>query len=1028
MSGELKYTSARATPELVGRKEILAQIEQAIRDVPHAYLIDIQGGGGIGKTRLVNHVLEKLAPALDPAPRVAKYPVDLYHSRNHSREGLLESLYDALGATEPEFQNYLEQKKALQRISDLAELSKQRDALVSAFLGDLNQVGKERRLVFALDTTERLFFESDPIQQRLGLEEEKIAVLNWLLRDFLPRIENAVILLSGRAERGSLRPDLQKIQGKKFLPIDLQGLTEDEALEYFDAVIRACEEPGELQDLEAAKSIQKLSPDQRRVIFYSLCDVTEGTLTIRPIWLALAIDYWVCAGHLLPEWTLAVADARKQATQDHTATRDALGKRLFESLRASERMADEVILALGLATKGADADLLSHILGSDKAEIERALQIIRPLSFVKIRPDDKRYFLHDEMYALLQRHGWGLDTSEPRVTKTLQRITDWYNTRIDNHRKKITTLYEQQEKTFYATPEVIQERLALQDAWVEDLHYQLRLDPRRGFETYFRYSDDAIAAGNEALDAQLRSELLAFWRTHDPNWKKEDIQGLRRADVEADAAIRWVKRLIEGGDKAKARHIIERLRSDASDLIRSSGRLAEIQLDLWDARADAYEAKLEDAEEKLKRQIQELVQIPRSLVRDAILALAYNHLGYVYRSTGRYLGAIHHYEQARSMWRNVKIEVEQANTLTNLAFALAMIGEFGDAWRQGLDARDLRLVVGSPASIGLAVNALAAIAIQENALDDSLRYLEQAIPLFEKVQNKRGQGLAFIAKAETMRRISTWMDYYPGQTAEQLAQAAQAAEQAICIFEQINEPTRLVEALIEKGCAYRDWVKFRRDNPDVLSEEEKTSSRIWSLEDLAEKSRQAFEQAQEIAGQRNLHYLRVDALVNLAWLYYYLGQEDDAIKILKERVEPLIPAPYRITPYERGLGGFPILDEKEAILPFLTQSGKMELLRGQIAFNHFARTRDKSALKEAVARYTLALAYDTLFRNQEFRDLRRAKDRIYERLKGLNANEMLVAYNTVENVERTYRLGTSVMRKFLQRNFGRREDFVDGTP
>ncbi|MCX7840439.1 MAG: ATP-binding protein, partial [Anaerolineae bacterium] len=321
MFGELKYTSARATPELVGRKEILAQIEQAIRDVRHSYLIDIQGSGGIGKTRVVNHTLEKLAPALDPALRVAKYPVDLYHTRNHSREGLLENLYDALEGTPQEFSNYHAARERLQRISDLAELNKQRDVMVNAFLEDLNRIAQQRQLVFALDTTERLFFESDPIQQRLGLEKEKIAILIWLLRDFLPRIENAVILLSGRAERGSLRPDLQKIEGKKFLQIDLKGLTEDEALEYFDAVIRACEKPSESQDPdpEAAASIRHLSNDQRRVIFYSLCDNTQGTLTIRPIWLALAIDYWVVSfkrllqEQPLPEWTLPIQDARNQA-------------------------------------------------------------------------------------------------------------------------------------------------------------------------------------------------------------------------------------------------------------------------------------------------------------------------------------------------------------------------------------------------------------------------------------------------------------------------------------------------------------------------------------------------------------------------------------------------------------------------------------------------------------------------------------------------------------------------------------------
>ncbi len=52
------YTSVRATPELVGREKELEQIENAIRDTEHSYIIYITGQGGIGKTRLVKHVLE----------------------------------------------------------------------------------------------------------------------------------------------------------------------------------------------------------------------------------------------------------------------------------------------------------------------------------------------------------------------------------------------------------------------------------------------------------------------------------------------------------------------------------------------------------------------------------------------------------------------------------------------------------------------------------------------------------------------------------------------------------------------------------------------------------------------------------------------------------------------------------------------------------------------------------------------------------------------------------------------------------
>jgi len=52
------HTGAWATPELVGREAILEQIYQAATNTSCSYVIYITGGGGIGKARLVQHVLE----------------------------------------------------------------------------------------------------------------------------------------------------------------------------------------------------------------------------------------------------------------------------------------------------------------------------------------------------------------------------------------------------------------------------------------------------------------------------------------------------------------------------------------------------------------------------------------------------------------------------------------------------------------------------------------------------------------------------------------------------------------------------------------------------------------------------------------------------------------------------------------------------------------------------------------------------------------------------------------------------------
>ncbi len=973
MSRELKYTGARATPELVGRQVILAQIEQAIRDIQHPYLIDIAGSGGIGKTRLVNHVL-KLALALDIAPRVAKYPVDLYHSPNHSREGLLQTLYDALGGTEKEFPNYCTKQKELQWISDLAELNRQRDEMVNAFLDDLNGIARERRLVFALDTTERLFFESDPVQTRLGLEEEKIAVLHWLLRDFLPHIENAVILLSGRTERGSLRDGLQKITGKTPISIDLQGLTEGEALEYFDEMIRACETPGELQDLKAAESIRALSGDQRRTIFYSLCDATQGALTVRPIWLALAIDYWVVAESLLPEWEVPVQDARAQAEQDHTSTRDALAKGLVGSLYG-RRPADDVILALGLATKGADADLLFHILGGDRAEIERALRDIRGLSFVKIRPADNRFFLHDEMYTILRQHVLDLPEYEPIATKALKRITDWYNTRIDSHRKKIADFYERQEKPLYASPEISREGVDLQDALVEDLHYRLRLDPIIGFQTHFCYSDDAIVAGNESLDAQLRSELLAFWSMHDPNWKKLEIRGLRRADVEADAAVRWIKRFVARGEYQAALNVAQKLRAEAKEIILRGEHLhlAQAELDTWEGLALTYTARTKEAEPLLERGARQLEEGRSSSTsdkrRNGILARAYNNLGYFARVQGQIHRAASTYRKALPYWRDLGMESEQANTLNNLAYVLALQGKFAEARRQATDALQLREKMGPSASVVLSLTTMAEIEIYEGRYQEARHFAERGLGLAKELNFSRGKGLAHLALATLCRFQAEPEQTRALQRRQALLQdSLEHSDAALKIFsEEVKEPASLARAYYEQALTLREQCRLI-DNSD---------SRRSAV---ADQANEFFERVSKEAKEHGRWDVYLDAWLGQAWMHYHLQSPDweQRLNKLEGEIQRELPE-YLIQPTR-----YPGVVDK-TLLGVFSQLARFHIIRGILAL-------DKNDRREAGRQFALGFEYDR-FIGENFRDLDRGINVVHNRLRGFNPRELVEVFD-----------------------------------
>jgi len=229
------YMGAQVTPELVGRKDALKRIVEAIEDFEHDYIAYISGVGGIGKTRLVQHVLQHL-PANGPL-LVAREILDLYHTNVHTIEGFTSALRRMLSPEGKGFEGFREEYEKLITflVTELppgTDVHQQRLRVGQAFVKDLNRLSDEKRVVLALDTAERLFPLADPSAEPLGLVEEYPDILEWLLRTFLSQIKNVVVLLAGRLDPGNLEELLRQIEGKWLVSIPLTGLSCDEANRY----------------------------------------------------------------------------------------------------------------------------------------------------------------------------------------------------------------------------------------------------------------------------------------------------------------------------------------------------------------------------------------------------------------------------------------------------------------------------------------------------------------------------------------------------------------------------------------------------------------------------------------------------------------------------------------------------------------------------------------------------------------------------------------------------------------------------
>jgi tetratricopeptide (TPR) repeat protein len=238
--------------------------------------------------------------------------------------------------------------------------------------------------------------------------------------------------------------------------------------------------------------------------------------------------------------------------------------------------------------------------------------------------------------------------------------------------------------------------------------------------------------------------------------------------------------------------------------------------------------------------------------------------------------------------------------------------------------------------------------------------------------------------------------YLEEKKIDYLTEAAKRAEEAVKIFTEKGERLRLVEAYIELGCVHREWIR-QLDKKDP-----ERKKRITDSHD-------AFETAVKVARNAGYEYRAIDALVNLAWLYYYAGDFSEARRVLKASNK--IGDEYLYTEEHTAARSTPI--------PWhWVQLGKGHLLLGMMFFDEYreACTKDpqlaEKKLRQAAHNWTLSMAYNTLY-GKNFRDFNKGREDIYSRLTELNIQEMNWVKDSMEQTYREYHIPGDV-RAFEQ--------------
>lgn len=852
--------------ELVNRESERRAIQTALEDDPHLRILYFVGEGGAGKTRLLREA-QNFIQNNGKSPKALRWAglLDFYHTELHSVTAVQGALIQGLDPAGEYFQNFRKSQERFER--SLAEglvgsaIEAERRKLSDLFLEEYHFFAQNHRPVIAFDTIESLAHESDWVESLCSLEDTPIASREWLIGQ-IGKLENSVILLAGRPQP-SFQRALEKANHRspgQLEIIELKGLTREDSHQLLALLLN-----------KAPASLHPLMNDADQ-----LWKITRGL----PVQLALALEL-ASTGQTIDRMGMG-----------NSAGDEAWEQRLINELFSMDDSIRRIFLLLGLARKGMTIDLLRYLEpGLSVTDCERQLGQLRSASIVKTRPDTDELFLHDALYELFDLYPPPLNHLAPWY----ERLTDYYRTRY--------LRFEQND------------RLRSQTA-VSLLYYELQRDPRYAFESvYLRLREQALKGYELDYEQQLRDELLRFSQNSSYVNHPFLTQKLTHAEIDRDGVVRWIKRYLIRSNYQEALRVARTILSKSkfnSYLDSSIHKVpplyreeTEYIFEIFDSPDPLFWGQLLTCYSEAliytsapEPQVYEILEYTLSLLEDTqleqnnlltwlherTLGRANDRLGYLFRTNGHYGSAITAYQKALPEYRNVDIADEASATLNNLAFTLAILGDFEQAKINIDQALVLRQQFGQKYPLALSHNTRGIIYSLQGQHESGQRESQLALNIFEELESPRGIGLACNALGYIFRKQGEgWKSAQstPSEAIFCFQQSIKHLERAEKVFsDEVSEPIRLWESLNEQGSLYREWGLLERGQQEV----EKT-------QELYGKAVECQLKALEIAKKYRMRFQEADAYDDLAKVLWDQGNAKKAQRWLKQALS-LVPKEY----------------------------------------------------------------------------------------------------------------------------------------
>jgi len=952
-----EYPVAYPPKRLVGRKREKASICQAIKD--GVQIIYVKGGPGIGKTRLLEETVSFVRDL--PSPPIVLDIVDFYDTAMHGSLALEEELTRQIQqrAGEGAMKSFL---SALERyrVGEAAE-----DEVHAAFTEVFNNWVGKRRAVLRFDTAEFLEYGRDApeVLEECEVLGEEVPAVKWL-QERLPKLKRTTALIAARPTR-FLHQQLKSAYGEEmWQDISLDALPWEEALEYFRA-----SEYGREIDEEMVKRIWLL---------------TGG----RPILLSLAID-WLARGMRVDEIYDAdikeLSRLKKEGGKAWEEYQQRFEEALVSKIRLLATPLDIAVYYAARARKGFTAEMLRRMLKElsprrielTPEEAKELLRNLSKLSFVK-HPYGARpgwYFLHDEIYELLDRYVWQPDY--PGYTHQADKFVaeQIYG---EESREGLIAEAAKRVKEAETHTRLLEAQRQLNILRTEQLFYQLEADPADGYRLYDRLDTQAISQRNREWDDMLRIEILRFMRTLPERardgglvegFDPESGEPIIADFVNRDCRARWVHRFFARGKFAKAERIactlITNLHPDWGGLWKARVLVGRGAAMVRMGRPESADV-LKEALDILR---QPVLEGDPWMIRH-FAAAAYLYLGLQARAEGDMKRAAEMNEKAQDVFRENNEFVGAARASNNLAYIWARQGKYAEAIRVAQEAANMRRELGDTVGLGLSLNTLAIVEDMTGIYAHARAHAREALSVLQRAQQMGHPGLdreiamVYLNLGRIRRHLVERHLLITEESAERLWSQAKSYLQEAEKRKDALEPYYRSELYNQLGLLYERWANW------VALRTPRQKERYHSL---MRQANEFHREADEFNKKERLLINRADNLEDWAWVFHLRRAYCDAMG------DELEPAALEQKMLER-------LQEAEDLIKDKADPEKEGLQAHYIAgsvhhqwgrFVHKFKDDTKAALKH----YALSVAYYDRYSSEPLE----RRDRVLEHIENVLA-------------------------------------------